>query len=88
MDASGDETGSPWANAGKRANRRGRAVTYLWWAIDSGTIRIGRWFRRVRAGREASLFHDWDTELTEAEAERENWEPNELWAFERRGSSR
>jgi hypothetical protein len=81
MDASGDETRSPWANAGNRANRRGHAVTYLWWAIDSGMIRIGRWFKRAR--REASLFHDWDTELTEAEAERENWEPGELWAFGR-----
>jgi hypothetical protein len=58
-------------------------VTYRWWAIDSGMSRIGRWCDRVCARREASLWHDWDTELTEAEAARQNWEPDELWASER-----
>jgi hypothetical protein len=62
-------------------NTRGNVVTYLWWAIDSAVIRrIGRWFERLSARRQASLYHDWDLELTEAEAERENWEPDELWA--------
>ena len=61
--------------------QKGNVVTYLWWAIDSAIIRrIGRRFERLGARREASLYHDWDLELTEAEAERENWEPDELWA--------
>jgi hypothetical protein len=53
-------------------------VTYLWWAIDSFVIRRGRWFKGLSARREARLYNDWDLELTEAEAERENWEPDEL----------
>jgi hypothetical protein len=55
-------------------------VTYLWWAFDSAIIRrIGSWFERLCTRREPNLYHDWDLELTEAEAERENWETDELW---------
>jgi hypothetical protein len=56
-------------------------VTYLRWVIDRAIIRrIGRRFDGLSARRGASLYHDWDLELTEAEAERENWEPDELRA--------
>jgi len=86
MDVSGDDTGLPRANAGndEQGRQKGNVVTYLWWTIDSALIRLGRWSQpfveQFRVRRDVQLWHDWDTELTEPEAERENWEPYELWA--------
>jgi hypothetical protein len=54
-------------------------VTYLLWTIDSAITRIAPqlqpFVQQLSERRDARLLHDWDTELTEAEAERENWEP-------------
>ena len=55
--------------------------------MDSAIIRIGRrlqpFVEQLRERRDPRLLHDWDSELTEAEAERENWKPDELWASKR-----
>ena len=62
-------------------------MTYLRWAIDSAIIRIAPrlqpFVQQLCERRDARLLHDWDSELTEAEAERENREPGELRASER-----